>query len=125
MKHKKAVTPGGVIENCDFTQAVFTGTIKRVMFKNCDFRAANFSKATLKSVQFSGCNFRGTKLPYQELNSIDYRETTGNHNKNPVNWNLRNLDRVKYNKNAPGMNPDRLSKKRQGKKQKKRTKWQY
>lgn len=112
MKHKQHKTPGGVIENCDFTKAIFTGTLKQVMFKNCDFRSADFSKAVLKSVQFSNCNFRGTKLPYKSSEkAIDYRKTLGNHNKNPYNWEKRNLERIKYDKNAKGLNPDRVARK--------------
>lgn len=109
MKHKKRKTPGGVIENCDFTRAVFTGTLKMVMFKDCNFRGADLSKAVLKSVQFSNCNFRGTKLPYPLENGHDYRDTLGKHNRSPFNWDKRNLERIKYDKNAKGMNPDRVA----------------
>jgi len=113
VKHKKIKTPGGVIENCDFTKAVFTGLIYKVMFRDCDFRSADLSKAELKSVQFVNCNFRGSKLPNKGdgEKAIDYRNTLGNHNRNPFNWEKRNLERIKYDKNAKGMNPDKVARK--------------
>jgi uncharacterized protein YjbI with pentapeptide repeats len=113
VKLKKTKTPGGVIENCNFTRAIFTGRIYKVMFRDCDFRSADLSKAELKSVQFVNCNFRGTKLPNKEdgTKTIDYRNTLGNHNRNPFNWERRNLDRIKYDKNAKGMNPDKVARK--------------
>jgi hypothetical protein len=122
-KGSKYENLGDPISNCDFTRAVFTGKLTYVMFKDCDFRSADLSKAEMdpKKVHFVRCNFRGCKLPDDPL----WRHSLGEHNRDPVDWDKRNLDRVKYDKNAPGMNPDRLEKKRQGKKQKKRTKWQY
>jgi len=124
MKGSKYEKLGEPISNCDFTKAVFTGHLQYVMFKDCDFRGADLSKAKMNpnNVQFIRCNFRGCKLPG---NPSIWRESTGSHNKDPFNWGKRNLDRIKYDKNAPGMSPDQLTKQRQGKKQKKRTKWKY
>ena len=119
--HKAGRTVGGTIENCDFTDAVFTGVLKYVMFKDCDFRRADFSKAQLQGVQFTNCNFRGTILPNKvSEKSTDYRNSLGNHNRNPFNWDRRNLERIKIDKNAHGMNPDRVRRKRVNTKKKKK-----
>jgi len=108
------------IRNCDFSRSSFIGAIVNVEFIDCNFQGAKFDKAKFKNVVFMNCNFTGT-LFCKEVRDIgdDPNSSMFRHS---YNWNKVDRSRIKYDKNAKGMNPDRAVRARLNNKKRKKSK---
>ena len=105
------------IDNCDFSRAVFIGGLDNVEFINCDFQGAKFDKAKFRNVVFMNCNFTGTLFSLEIRDKGD--DSDSSMFRNSYNWDKIDRSRVKYDKNAKGMNPDRAKKARLNNKKRK------
>lgn len=105
------------IDNCDFSRAVFIGGLDNVEFINCDFQGAKFDKAKFRNVVFMNCNFTGTLFSLEIRAKGD--DPDSSMFRNSYNWDKIDRSRVKYDKNAKGMNPDRAKKARLNNKKRK------
>jgi hypothetical protein len=105
------------IDNCDFSRAVFIGGIENVEFIDCDFQGAKFDKAKFRNVVFMNCNFTGTLFSLEIRDKGD--DPDSSMFRNSYNWDKVDRSRVKYDKNAKGMNPDRAKKARLNNKKRK------
>jgi len=108
------------IKNCDFSRSVFIGEIINVEFIDCDFKGAKFDKAKFKNVVFMNCNFTGT-LFLKEVRDIG-DDSSSSMFRHSYNWSKIDRSRIKYDKNAKGMNPDRAVKARLNNKKRKNSK---